>query len=74
MEKEQIMNSTIIGMIIGGPPEILIIAVWNLLPAVLYYYLSKGFPGRGVWVPVVFLLGWFGYLLAAFFGPKAVKQ
>jgi len=69
------MNSALLGMIPNtGFPEILIIALWNLLPTFLYYQFSKGIPGRGIWIPVILIFGWIGYLAAAIFGPKPVSK
>ena len=55
-------------------PSIPVLLIWNVAPAVLYYYFAKGLPNQMIWLVVVFIFGWLGFIIALFFGPKPKRR
>ena len=50
--------------------QFLVFLMWSILPTLIYVVYSHGLPDRNYWVPVVFILGWIGILIAVIWGPK----
>lgn len=51
-------------MRVSGSSEIMVLSFWSILPLIIFWYIFRGRRWSLLWVPVIVIFGWIGFLIA----------